>query len=526
VHVATDFLIIGSGIAGLRAAADLAAVGDVVLLTKADEPAETNTGYAQGGIAVALGPDDSPARHAADTLAAGDGLSHDAAVHVMVEEGPRYVRELLDWGVRFDRTPEGALAFGREAAHSVRRVLHARDATGREIARALWRRVAALPRVRIRTAARAVEVMVRDGQARGARLVEGETVGEVHAHATLLATGGGGQVYLETSNPAIATGDGVTLAWNAGARVGDLEFVQFHPTVLSVEGHPRFLLSEALRGEDAYLLNAAGERFMTRYEPAGELAARDLVSRAIALEAERTGSPVFLSLAHLDPAWVHGRFPTIAAACREAGLDLARDRIPVSPAAHYFMGGVETDLWARTSLPGLYAAGEAACTGVHGANRLASNSLLEGLVFGARAAAAMPLPPEAGALAGARDLSGSPTIAARPDAVSLPEERAVRALMWRDVGLVRDRDRLDAAVLTLEAWRLAAHQAWRDDLTDPRRWRLLSLATVGALVARGALRREESRGGHYRTDFPRRDDVHWQVHIVERGHVEAETPER
>jgi L-aspartate oxidase len=525
VHVATDFLIIGSGIAGLRAAVDLAAAGDVVVLTKADEPTETNTGYAQGGIAVALGADDAPARHGADTLVAGDGLCDEAAVRVLVEEGPRYVHELVEWGVQFDRDPDGTLALGREAAHSVRRVLHARDATGREIARALAARVAALPRVRFHSSARAVEVIVRDGVACGARFVEGGLVGEVRARAILLATGGAGQVFLETSNPPIATGDGVTLAWYAGARVADLEFVQFHPTVLAVEGRPRFLLSEALRGEDAHLINAAGERFMTRYEPAGELAARDLVSRAVVREIERSGAPVYLSMAHLDAAWVHGRFPTIAAACRAAGLDLARDRIPVSPAAHYFMGGVETDLWARTSLPGLYAAGEAACTGVHGANRLASNSLLEGLVFGARAAVAMQSPPQPGHLARAREMSGPPAVAAAPASV-VPGERDVRARMWRDVGLVRDRRRLEDAVPVLEGWRLAARRAWRRAEVDPARWRLASLATVGALVARGALRREESRGGHYRTDFPRRDDVHWQVHVVERGHVEAEAPER
>ncbi|MDP1568891.1 MAG: L-aspartate oxidase [Vicinamibacterales bacterium] len=523
MQVATDFLIIGSGIAGLRAAADLAALGDVLILTKADEPAETNTGYAQGGIAVALGPDDSPALHAADTLAAGDGLCDEAAVSVLVGEGPRYVRELSEWGVRFDGEADGALAFGREAAHSVRRVLHARDATGREIARALWARVSALPRVRFRAGARAIEVIVRDGVACGARFIEHGRIGEVRARATLLATGGAGQVFLETSNPPIATGDGVTLAWYAGARVADLEFVQFHPTVLAVEGRPRFLLSEALRGEDAHLLNAAGERFMTRYEPAGELAARDLVSRAIAREARRTGAPIYLSMAHLDAAWVHDRFPNIAAACRAAGLDLARDRIPVSPAAHYAMGGVETDLWARTSVPGLFAAGEAACTGVHGANRLASNSLLEGLVFGARAAIAMATPPQAGGLTHGR----VDAAALRPVAATdVPDERALRTLMWHDVGLVRERAALDAAVPVLEGWRRAARAAWRLAEADPALWRLVSLSTVGALVARGALRREESRGGHYRADFPRRDDVHWQIHIVERGHVEAEAPEQ
>jgi L-aspartate oxidase len=522
VHVATDFLIIGSGIAGLRAAADLATAGDVVILTKADEPSETNTGYAQGGIAAAIGEDDSPARHADDTLAAGDGLSDPAAVQVLVEEGPRYVRELMTWGAAFDRDAGGAPALGREAAHSARRVLHAHDATGREIGRVLWTHTTDLRRVSVLTGARAIEILTTDGHARGARFVRGGAVGTVHAEATLVATGGSGQVYLETSNPAIATGDGTTLAWHAGARVADLEFVQFHPTVMAVPEHPRFLLSEALRGEGAHLVNRAGERFMARYEPAGELAARDLVARAIAHEAARTGGPVFLTLAHLDAAWVHERFPTISAACRRAGLDLARDRIPVSPAAHYFMGGIETDLWGRTTVLGLYAAGEAACTGVHGANRLASNSLLEGLVFGARAAQAMREPPRPGGLAAPREVPGLPIVGRQPGHEALPDEAALRTLMWTDVGLVRAREPLEAAAARLDGWRTAARQAWRQAPADPDRWRLTSLATVGTLVARAALRREESRGAHYRADVPRRDDVHWQVHVVERGHVEQE----
>src|SRR5687767_2432770 len=395
--VSSDFLVIGSGIAGLRAAIALAEAGEVVVLTKA-EPAESNTGYAQGGIAAAIGADDSPDLHARDTLAAGDGLCDEDAVRLLVSDGPRYVRELIEWGAAFDREADGRPSLGREGAHSVRRVLHARDATGRELARVLWLRVAAHPRVRVFKDALATDLIVRDGVCRGAVFLEGAVSRAAEARATLLATGGAGQVFRETTNPSIATGDGIAMAFEAGARGADLEFVQFHPTVLNVEGAPRFLLSEALRGEGAWLVNEAGERFVQRYEPAGDLASRDLVARAIVREAERTGSPIYLHLAHLDPDYVHARFPTIAQACHVAGLDLAADRIPVSPAAHYVMGGVETDLDGRTSLPGLLAAGEVACTGVHGANRLASNSLLEGLVFGARAAAAMTDAPRAGRL--------------------------------------------------------------------------------------------------------------------------------
>ncbi len=492
----TDFLIIGSGIAGLRAAADLATAGDVLVLTKAD-PAESNTGYAQGGIAAAVGPDDSPALHAADTITAGDGLCDEAAVRVLVEDGVRYVRELVEWGARFDRDDTGTLALGREGAHGLRRVLHAADATGREIGRALWQRVATHARVRVETNARATSLIVEHGRCVGARYDEAGVVKEVRASAVLLATGGAGQVFRETTNPSIATGDGVMLAWFAGARVADLEFVQFHPTALDVPGTPRFLLSEALRGEGAHLLNAAGERFMTRYESAGELASRDLVSRAIVREQSRTRAPIYLSMRHFDPEWVRRRFPTITIACQSAGLDLAADLIPVGPAAHYVMGGVETDLWGRTTLSGLFAAGEVACTGVHGANRLASNSLLEGLVFGARTAQAMLEP------LGAADPGPDPPMPAATGG-RLPDEAHVRGLMWNSVGLWREEGLLRTAVEALDEW----YEAVGAD-----RGRVAALVTVGRLMARAALRREESRGAHARADFPRRDDVKFRIHL-------------
>jgi L-aspartate oxidase len=509
VRERTDFLIIGSGIAGLRAAADLVKMGSVTVLTKAD-PTESNTGYAQGGIAAALGVDDSAEEHFADTMAAGDGLCDEDAVRVLVEDGVSYVQELVSWGVAFDRDPSGALALGREAAHRVRRVLHARDATGRAIGDLLWSRVSSESTVQVKNHSRATDLIVRDGHCVGVCFNDGTRTVECEAGAVLLATGGAGQVFSETTNPAIATGDGIALAWRAGARVADLEFVQFHPTALAVPGAPRFLLSEALRGEGAWLINGDGERFMTRYERAGELAARDLVSRAIVREAVRTAQPVFLTLQHLDADWVHQRFPTIAGACHVAGLDLARDRIPVSPAAHYIMGGVETDTWGRTTLPGLFAAGEVACAGTHGANRLASNSLLEGLVFGARAAQAMIERPAAGSMDNVAVVStpvessleaalARPRPARTDRSEAEPLQEDVQSLMWNAVGLVREARQLRPAVRQLDAWSAQS-----------------DLALLGYLIASAALRREESRGGHYRADFPARDDLHWKIHVSQR----------
>jgi L-aspartate oxidase len=504
----TDFVIVGGGIAGLRAAIGLAAAGRVVVLTKSD-PTESNTGYAQGGIAAAIGSDDSPQLHAADTMRAGDGLCDAEAVRVLVEDGPKYVGQLIEWGTGFDRDRNGAVALGREAAHTVRRVLHAGDATGREIGRVLWDRVRSLPSVETIDHALVTDVLTDGGAAIGVAYIDrAGTRREARAEATLLATGGAGQIFRETTNPPVATGDGIALGYLAGARVADLEFVQFHPTALNLADAPRFLISEALRGEGARLVNDRREPFMSRYHQDGDLAPRDVVARAIVRESERTGGPIFLTLAHLDPGYVAVRFPTIAAMCREVGLDLARDPIPVGPAAHYIMGGVETDRWGRTSLPGLYAAGEVACTGVHGANRLASNSLLEGLVFGARAAEAMQQPPQAAALEKDRVILDGSWVAPRRGhtAPHAPLARSeIRDLMWREVGLFRTHDGLADAVQRLDA---AAAANLPDAATR-------NLAVVARLIACAALRREESRGGHFRADFPNRDDIHWKVHLVD-----------
>jgi L-aspartate oxidase len=519
-----DFVIVGGGVAGLRAAIGLAPRGRVLVLTKA-APAESNTGYAQGGIAAALGDDDNPALHAADTIRAGDGLCDEAAVRVLVEHGPEYVRELIGWGAQFDLDERGRLALGREAAHSVRRVLHSGDATGREIGRVLWERVRGLPTVATIDHALVTAVVEERGLGRGVRYFDAAgQPHEVRAQATLLATGGAGQVFSETTNPAVATGDGIALGFDAGARVADLEFVQFHPTALNLAGAPRFLISEALRGEGARLVNARGEAFMLRYHPDGDLAPRDVVARSIVRESEASGGPIFLTLAHLDPAFVTRRFPTIAAMCAQIGLALAHDPIPVGPAAHYIMGGVDTDEWGRTSVPGLFAAGEAACTGLHGANRLASNSLLEGLVFGARAADAMTGTPQAAASKRdrvvARVTRDASSLQSTPSP-ELPADRpeSVRALMWKSVGLFRTREGLTAAVDALDRAAVAPPP------TTAGEWRARNLVTVARLIARAALRREESRGGHFREDFPERDDVRWRIHATDTTTTNDATPQ-
>jgi L-aspartate oxidase len=517
----TDFLLIGSGIAGLRAAIGLAGAGHVIILTKA-EPRESNTGYAQGGIAAAIGDDDSPALHAADTIRAGDGLCDEAAVGVLVEEGITYVRQLLEWGTRFDRDADGRPALGREAAHSVRRVLHAGDATGREIGRVLHDRVSMLASVTTVNHSLVTELLVEDGAACGARYFDQAGRPQVvRARATMLATGGAGQVFRETTNPPVATGDGVALAFHAGARLADLEFVQFHPTALNRTDAPRFLISEALRGEGARLVDQRGEPFMSRYHADGDLAPRDAVARSIVREVERTGGGVFLTLAHLDAEYVRRRFPTIAEMCGRVGLDLARDPIPVGPAAHYIMGGVDTDEWGRTSMAGLFAAGEVACTGVHGANRLASNSLLEGLVFGARAAIAMQQAPAVGRMKPDRRIAGGllPDLSLQPPASSLQppalDTPAIRDLMWRSAGLFRTGEGLQDAFTRLERAYAAEQIRVRSNPSDGDSWRHFNLLTVARLIARAALRREESRGGHFRADFPDRNDRDWRFHAVD-----------
>src|SRR6201987_1367123 len=444
-----DYAVVGSGVAGLRAAIELSSAGRLLVLAKSNL-GDSATAWAQGGIAVALSDEDEIGLHEQDTLSAGDGLCRPESVALLVEEGPKYITELIAWGTEFDRAGT-KLAFTREAAHSRSRVLHAHgDSTGREISRALLSRAHSIPHLHLRAHAFTTSLIVESGAVVGVRFVD-ELDGSIHemrAGAVLLATGGLGQIYRETTNPDVATGDGMAIAYEAGAVLSDMEFMQFHPTALAVKGAPRFLLSEALRGEGGILRNILLERFMKRYAEAQELAARDVVARAIVSEMHRTtAAHVYLDMTAKSAEFLQKRFPRIYSTCLSYGLDLATDMAPVCPAAHYMMGGVKTDLYGRTSIPGLYAAGETADTGVHGANRLASNSLLEGLVFGARAGDAMltdapavkhksgPLP---GSLAPKPGNSAPGTLPAHADRpAACAQLSQIRDVMWRHVGILR-----------------------------------------------------------------------------------------
>ena len=526
----TDFVIVGAGIAGLRAAIGLAAdgarvlhpseqarQGPRVLVVTKEALDESNTYYAQGGIAVAMSGEEDVALHLDDTVNAGDGLVNREAARVLVEEGPLRVEELLRWGTDFDREA-GELMLTREGAHSRNRILHAHgDATGAEIGRSLLRHARAIPNITLLEWTTTTDLMIEDGAVAGVGLLDRDgKVTRVRARAVLLASGGAGQVYSDTTNPAVATGDGIAMAWHAGAEIADMEFYQFHPTALSLPGVQRFLLSEALRGEGAYLRNARGERFMERYHPMLELAPRDVVARAITREGMGSGGEalaVYLDMRHvtqIDPAT---RFPGISTFLAEHGLALRRDLIPVRPAAHYLMGGVRTDVHGRTSLPGLYAAGEVACTGVHGANRLASNSLLEGLVFGARAAETMR------GQAGNRLQGAGYRGAASDDGRGVGSDetgrvlRELQQLMWHNAGLLRDAEGLGAAREAIRAIEGENPVGFDRPLVELR-----NLQTVAALIVRSALARHESRGAHYRNDFPKRDDTQFGKHsLVSKG---------
>jgi len=512
-HHFADVLVIGGGLAGLRAALGIGDSHRVLVVTK-DEVRESNSVYAQGGIAGVLDPEDCFDDHIADTLAAGKGLCDPEVVAMVVREAPARIHELIGWGTHFDER-NGQVALTLEGGHSHARIVHALgDATGREVMRAVINQARARKNLRIWQNSFTIDLLTHEGRCRGA-LVWDRRRGPslIWARAIVLATGGAGQLYRESTNPGIATADGHALAYRAGAQLRDMEFMQFHPTVLYIAGPSRHLLTEALRGEGAHLLDRDGTRFMVGVHPLAELAPRDDVSRAITARMAQTQHPcVYLDLSHLDPAHVRRRFPGIDTLLKGFDLDITRDRIPVRPGAHYYMGGATVDLDGRTSLPGLWAAGEVTSSGLHGANRLASNSLLEGLVYGARAADDI------------RELlqrTGSPRLEVPPiepqdspisrEPLDLPDIReSLRSIMWRKAGITRDAHGLAEAGDQVAFW---CRYVLGHTFDNPEGWTLQNMLTISHLLIAAALRREESRGVHSRSDFPETAET-WARHIT------------
>jgi L-aspartate oxidase len=517
----TDFLIIGSGVAGLRAAIELAPQGNVIVVTK-DRPAESSTEYAQGGIAVALSDEDEVGIHFEDTLKAGDGLCREQAVRILVEEGPERILELISWGAEFDK--EGTkLDFTMEAAHSRKRILHSHgDSTGKELERVLLNKVRSFPSVRKYPFAFTEDLIIDDGACLGAFVLQGGERIALFARATILATGGAGQIFSRTTNPAVSTGDGMSIAYRAGSILEDMEFIQFHPTVLFAPSAPQFLLSEAMRGEGAILRNIHKEPFMKDYHHDAELAPRDIVSRAIISQMVRTKSNhVFLDLTHLDGNFIKKRFPRIYSTCLQYDVDITKELIPVSPAVHYIMGGIKTDITGATNIKGLYAAGEVACTGVHGANRLASNSLLEGLVFGARTGRAAA---HFGLQVTERSLQeracSNTLIEKHPKSeirhLNLDTEEirhSLRKLMWKRAGIIRCKESLGEAQKKIEGWTFIL----KEYFLARRELELKNMLTVAHLIIKAALLREGSVGAHYRSDFPQRGELSGNHIILRNG---------
>lgn len=523
-HRFTDVLIIGGGLAGLRAANAIEPNLSVLVVTK-DELRESNSNYAQGGIAGVLDPDDCFDDHVRDTLVAGANLCDPDVVGRVVQEGPRRIEELIRWGTRFDKS-EGELALGREGGHSHERIVHAMgDATGREVMRAVIDRSREAPNIDIWENAFTVDLLTSEGRCRGAIVVgKDEQPTMVWAKETILCTGGVGQVYRESTNPPVATADGTSLAYRAGVELRDMEFIQFHPTVLYIAGSSRSLITEAVRGEGAHLLDVRGDRFMPQYDDRSELAPRDIVSQSIVSQMNETAHPcVYLDLSHLDADRVLGRFPGIAETCKNFGLDITTDRIPVRPGAHYMIGGVTVDSQGRTSLPGLWAAGEATSTGLHGANRLASNSLLEGLVYGAHAGEAA-----------SRSAAEGPhnMIAYRIQSASREQTESfdiadvrvsLKSLMGRLVGVQRDGEGLASAN---EQIRSLAAYVMRHQFNDVEGWELQNLLLTASAMTAAALARKESRGVHFRSDFPQVDNENWRCHQTQQFDVDGGYPQR
>ncbi|MCL0064959.1 L-aspartate oxidase [Dehalococcoidia bacterium] len=506
-----DFIIIGSGIAGLYTALLACEVGNVLILTKGSID-ECNTRYAQGGIAAAIGGDDSPEVHFQDTIAAGAGLCDTEAVRILVNEASDRIAALIEIGVPFD-TQDGVVALTREAAHSRPRILHAGgDATGERIEVTLSRAARAAHNITIMEHCLATEIIVRDGVAQGVIAFDSQagSMEEFRAPNIILATGGAGRLFKLTTNPDIATGDGVALAYRAGAEITDMEFFQFHPTALRLPGIPPFLISEAVRGEGGILCNVEGHRFMPDYTPDAELAPRDIVARSIVAEMRKTGSDrVFLNVTHLPHQTVTTRFPHIYRFCLDHGLNITKGLIPVAPAAHYMIGGVKTNTWGETNICGLFACGEVACTGVHGANRLASNSLTEVLVFSKRIIERAIGGATAKSAVEERHFTLRKYDTSR---ITTPLRLAIlQSLLWDNAGIIRSKEKLEEAALVLAAWYDTLQTP-----TDRPYYELCNMVLVGRLLIEAALIREESRGVHFRSDFPE-PSPQWEKHIIFRN---------
>ena len=517
LDVAFDVIVVGAGAAGLYSALCLPGHLRVGLISK-DKLSRSASGWAQGGIAAVVDPEDSTELHLIDTLRAGAGLCDEAAVRFLVETAPGCIDHLIALGVAFDRTPENKIALTLEAAHSRRRVLHAADTTGRAVVTTLTEHVLERSNIEILSPGFVLDLWMLEGTCQGVRLLFDGVIKNVRSGAVVLATGGGGQVFSQTTNPGVSTGDGVAIAHRSGAIVRDLEFVQFHPTALTVVGAPRFLISEAVRGEGAHLVDASGRRFVFDDHPSGELAPRDVVSRSIFRHLQTTGAKsVGLDLRVIDRDRVLYRFPNIVQVCKDWGIDVFKQPIPVSPAAHYWMGGVTCDVLNRSSIPGLYVVGETASTGVHGANRLASNSLLECVVYGSQLKAIELIDQSDAAFnrSDVNSIKASLVVSEADRAVLLELRERLPELMWNAAGIVRERSALELAVVQVNNWierfyglalsqtLMSAGQILIDHPLSVREWgELRNLLTVSQLILRSALFRQESRGGHFRDDFP------------------------
>ncbi|HUS37807.1 MAG TPA: L-aspartate oxidase [Pirellulales bacterium] len=511
-HHFVDILIMGGGLAGLRAAIEVEPSLSTLVVTK-DKLPQSSSNYAQGGIASVMDPEDRFEDHIADTILAGGGLCDEAIVQMVIREAPARIDELIQWGADFDHVA-GELSLGREGGHSHHRIVHALDGTGKEVMRAVINWTDGLPHVRVWEDAFTIDILTEDGACRGALVARaGVGLALVWAKQTILCTGGAGQLFRETSNPDVATGDGIAVAYRAGAEIRDMEFMQFHPTMLYVAGSNRTLITEAIRGEGAHLVDCNGHRFMGDYDERLELAPRDVVSQSIVAQLEKTRHPsVYLDLRHLDTQHVRQRFPGITATCAEFGLDIGCDLIPVRPGAHYLVGGVTVDSQGRTTLPGLWAAGEVTSSGLHGANRLASNSLLEGMVYGAHAGR--------GAGAAAREIPDrfqgieivNPTVTDGGDRLDLIDIRnSLKSLMWRCAGVRRDKERLTKSLTTIDGW---CHYVLRRQFEGAEGWELQNMLTIAKVMIEAALAREETRGVHQRVDFPETDDRRWLRHLA------------